>query len=157
MTAKSIRLKYAGITLLVALTDRLLKHLVLTWVEPGRTIALTRFLSVTHLRNTGMAFSLLHGNNELLLILNILIGCLLLFLVLTGTGCCHRERTAYALVLGGAVSNIWDRVFFGGVIDYIDVGFWPVFNVADTAISAGAIILAAGLIFAQRKERHRAS
>jgi signal peptidase II len=50
-------------------------------------------------------------------------------------------RTSYALILGGAISNLVDRFRVGYVIDFIDFRFWPVFNLGDTAITCGIILL----------------
>ena len=146
MSSKYAHYRYLAAALLIASADRVLKHLVVTGVDPGASIRVTRFLSITFLKNTGMAFSILSGNNFLLAAVNIALAAFLLYLVMTPAGRRKScELAAYALVLGGALSNLWDRIFFGGVIDYIDVGFWPVFNLADASISAGAVVLILGI------------
>ncbi|MEW6230066.1 MAG: signal peptidase II, partial [Bacillota bacterium] len=64
-------------------------------------------------------------------------------------------QTGTALVLGGAIGNLIDRVRVGYVIDFIDLRFWPVFNLADAAITVGALVLVYGAV--QRKPGRRSS
>ncbi len=133
---------YALISLGVLGVDRVLKFLVISYIPPASGVQVLPFFRITRVYNTGMAFGLFPGFNTLLIWINILlasvIGCLVF-----GRKVHHgsAEPAAFSLILGGAVSNIWDRIFYGGVIDYIDTGFWPVFNAADAAITAGALII----------------
>lgn len=98
-------------------------------------VELTGFLSLTVVRNPGVAFGL--GTalpTPLLLGVTIGVALLLGWLVFTG----HlQQRFAAALILGGAVANIVDRAGDGSVVDVIDVGWWPTFNLADIAIVTG--------------------
>ncbi|NLB34650.1 MAG: signal peptidase II [Elusimicrobia bacterium] len=131
--------------LAVFLADRFVKHLIYHSMYLGESLEILPFFSVTYLMNTGMAFSILSGNNTLLVLLNILILGFIIFILISGKTSGSLESLAYALVLGGASSNIFDRIFHSGVIDYIDLGFWPVFNIADSAITVGAVLLLIGL------------
>jgi len=63
-------------------------------------------------------------------------------------------RPVLGLVLGGAVGNLIDRLRFGYVTDFIDVGLWPAFNIADSAITIGVILLAYSLLRLTRAEKH---
>jgi len=69
------------------------------------------------------------------------------------------SRAALGAVLGGAVGNLIDRLRFGYVTDFIGVGIWPPFNVADASITVGAVVVFAGsliyLLFSQRQEAKR--
>jgi len=121
--------------------DRFVKHLVYHTMYPGESIEVCPVFSVTYLMNTGMAFSMLTGNNTLLILVNILISGFIVSLLISGKISGILEGIAYSLILGGALSNIWDRIFHSGVIDYIDLGFFPVFNIADSAITIGAVLL----------------
>jgi len=60
-------------------------------------------------------------------------------------------RTALGLILGGIIGNLIDRLRFGGVIDFISLGWWPAFNIADSAIVVGVIIFAYSLLFLAKK------
>lgn len=96
---------------------------------------------ITLVENTGAAFGILQGKTNLLIYMGIVFILIFLFIV-------RREKDkgklvyfSYGLILGGALSNIYDRIFRGFVIDYIDLRIWPVFNIADSCISIGIIIL----------------
>jgi len=84
--------------------------------------------------NTGAAFGILQGSTLFLII----VSCVA---VLAITAYLRYYPFALALILGGTIGNLIDRVFLGHVIDFIDVGFWPVFNIADSANTVGVILL----------------
>ena len=99
-------------------------------------------LHFTLVHNTGAAFGLLK-NQLVLLIATSMSAVVLMFLSL------HRVRSAPAvyrialsLIFSGALGNLIDRIFLGYVIDFIDLRVWPVFNIADSAITIGAVLLA---------------
>ncbi|NPA06279.1 MAG: signal peptidase II [Chloroflexi bacterium] len=130
----------------VALLDQLTKvwirtHLALgevwaPWPEPWR-----RWVRLVHWRNTGAAFGLYQGANDVLLILSILI---ILFVGWHYRNASPRARClrwALALQIGGALGNLWDRFTYGWVTDFIAIGRFPVFNIADIAITFGVLCL----------------
>jgi signal peptidase II len=137
-------LTIAGIVILV---DRLSKWWVLKHMELGESRAVTGFLALTHVQNTGTAFGLFPGNNKALLLLGLMI---LITLLYGARGLSERGglwgALGVALVLGGAIGNIVDRLHYGRVIDFIDFHFWPVFNLADSSITVGTICILIGLI-----------
>ena len=105
------------------------------------------FLYLTHTRNTGGAFSLLQARNHWFIIIAAVAMIALAFAY-------HRSArkdlwvsAALALALGGAIGNLIDRVRYGYVVDFFDVKVWPVFNVADSAITVGILILAWTFLF----------
>ncbi|MGM0440809.1 MAG: signal peptidase II [Elusimicrobiota bacterium] len=125
----------------VFIIDQFLKFLVVVNMKIGESIELLPVLNITYLKNTGMAFSFLQGNNDVLLAVNIGI-IVLLAGVLKFTS--QKDKfaiVAYSLILGGALSNLWDRIFYEGVVDFINLKVWPVFNIADTAITMAALII----------------
>ncbi len=144
----------------IVLLDQLTKLLVLDYlpVNTGKVI-IPGFFNLVHVRNTGMAFSLLAGQGstwrQAFFMVTTLVVLGILFSVYRKLR--HDDywtKTAYALVCGGAGGNLIDRAFRSGeVIDFLDlyVGsyHWPAFNVADSAISIGAVMLAVTLF---RKE-----
>lgn len=127
----------------VFILDRLTKLAVQQYVPLGHSRPLLgSFLQLTHTQNTGAAFSL--GAN---------FGIVFLALELVAVGVIvylHRRvpegevwtRVAMGMVLGGALGNAVDRLASSSVTDFIDLGWWPVFNLADAGIVVGALILA---------------
>ncbi|MFH1768350.1 MAG: signal peptidase II [Candidatus Omnitrophota bacterium] len=98
-------------------------------------------LHITVIPNTGAAFGVLQGCSPLLLSIGVIFVAILLFMLKREKNKSAVEMAAFGLILGGAVSNIFDRIVYGFVIDYIDIRVWPVFNIADTCITIGAAIL----------------
>jgi len=108
---------------------------------------LPQFLNIVHVRNPGVAFGLLQNIPEsyraTLLAATTLLALVLLVFLLTQTQASQRlERWSLALIMGGAVGNLIDRIRLGEVIDFIDAHWadtyhWPAFNVADSCISTG--------------------
>ena len=111
-------------------------------------------LDIRHAMNTDSAFSLLGGHiplapRLLLLLVTAWVGVLIvsLFIAARWKRAGGFERLAWALVLGGALGNAIDRLIRGHVIDFIHVHYWPVFNVADIAITVGVGVM---LLFSWR-------
>ncbi len=99
-------------------------------------------LALEYGENTGAAFGILRGQGALLTVLAALVLAGLLVYYLT----VHEPSTvltaSIGLLLGGAVGNLVDRVRLGYVVDFVEVGVWPNFNLADSAISVGVVLLA---------------
>ena len=116
----------------------------------------TSWFYLTFVQNTGTAFGLFQGNNKALLILAFLILCALLY---GARGLSERGgfwgALGVALVLGGAVGNLMDRIHYGQVIDFLDFRVWPVFNIADSAITVGTVSIMIGLWLRDRPEEIR--
>jgi signal peptidase II len=143
----------------VVLIDQLSKFLVLQYLSPYASVPLIpQVLDLTLVRNSGVAFGLFSGYAPALFtVITISLG--FLFLVANrshGKAVCPRrgspsplqetnvahgtsivDRWALSLILGGAIGNWIDRLRFGAVIDFIDFRIFPVFNIADTAITIG--------------------
>lgn len=135
-------------SLLIVACDQVSKWAVVTTIplHESRPV-LGRFLSLTHTRNTGGAFSLLQANNTFFIVVAAVALVALIYSY-------HRfQRSnllvsgALALALGGAIGNLIDRVRYGYVVDFFDVHFWPIFNVADSAITVGILLLAYHFLF----------
>jgi signal peptidase II len=149
-----------GVAAAVLVIDQITKSWVQDRLADGHTVHLVGSLRLNLTYNSGMAFSRGSG-------LGPVIGVLALVLVVVMLASLRREgspmgRLALGLVIGGAAGNIVDRLFRGGggflrgkVIDFVDAQFWPVFNVADIAVSVGGALLVIGALVAGR--RHRAS
>ena len=121
--------------------DRVLKIWVLHSLEEGESIPVwARVFHLTRVDNTGAAFGLWR-NAPLFLTVVTAVSVLAIFVHLFGAIRSHRRLSrsfsGWALVVGGALGNLYDRIHFGYVIDFIDLRVWPVFNVADSAICLG--------------------
>ena len=137
------------IVAIVAL-DQLTKWMVSTSMTVGQSIDLIPgFFAFTYVRNPGAAFGLL-GNagswGAPVLVAVSVVAVAALSWLLYSVPAAHRwERAAAAAVIGGALGNLYDRVMLGEVIDFLDVYLgawhWPAFNVSDSAISVGVVIL----------------
>lgn len=127
--------------------DQLLKLLVARAIPIGADIVLIPgVLTLTHVRNPGVAFSLLR--EVPLLVPAAIAACLLVLLFAPEARWTRRPyaQPALALLAGGAVGNLIDRVRVGAVIDYVDLHVWPVFNLADAAVTAGTLLLLAVVV-----------
>ncbi len=91
--------------------------------------------------NTGTAFGLFTGNNTFFVVLSLLAIAAISTLMFQSAKKNFLFKICFVLILSGAVSNLIDRVRVGCVIDYIDFRFWPVFNIADSAITVGTAVL----------------
>jgi signal peptidase II len=111
-------------------------------VPPGASfVVLPHLLSVTFLHNTGVAFGLLGGSHPAALIA---LALTILGILFYNKGAWPGTRIGQwglGLMLGGALSNVFDRIRLGYVVDYLDVHLWPVFNLADAALVIGAGLL----------------
>lgn len=91
--------------------------------------------------NKGIAFGLFKEYSHFLNYLIIILILFLFYIIKKDTHKTFSSKIAYGLILGGAFSNLYDRLVYGYVIDYIDLKVWPVFNLADSAITVGVGIL----------------
>jgi signal peptidase II len=125
---------------LVVAVDQVTKQLVATDIAPGDKVGVIPGLDLINTRNTGVAFGALEGGG---LIVAILIGASLALLV--GYFVANRDRPwlwlPVGMLLGGALGNLADRAREGAVIDFIDPIAWPAFNVADSCIVIGVLLL----------------
>jgi signal peptidase II len=144
--------------LLVVAADQLSKFAIRANLSIGESLPQTGFFRLTHIHNTGAAFGIFQNQSLPLTILALVGVGILLFLVIfmyrrfyfLGTA---RGKLALGLILGGTVGNLIDRLSFGYVIDFIDIGIWPAFNIADPSVVIGAIVLAFWLIQLNRSDR----
>ena len=136
----------------VFIADQLTKFAIKGTLRLGESWPAEGFVRLTHGANTGTAFGLLPNQTLFLIFASIIaIGFLAYF---------YRAyalprpilRLAIGLQLGGAFGNLFDRVAFGAVTDFIDVGWWPIFNIADSSICVGMATLIVVLLLFDRKE-----
>ena len=141
----------------VVLIDQLSKFLVLKYLSPQASVTLIpQVLDLTLVRNSGVAFGLFSGYAPALFTV-ITISLVFLFLIVNrahskaSSGASNADRWALSLILGGAIGNWIDRLRFAAVIDFIDFRVWPVFNIADTAITIGVALYFIRVLFAKEK------
>ncbi len=155
------RAYFWGIAALVAAADLLTKHLVFRRLPEGQSapvVVVSGFLRLVHSENRGGVFGLGQGNAAWL-IFGVAAGALVIWFAYSKGGRSILVQGALGLVLAGAVGNVFDRLVFGHVRDFIDVCYWPgkhwpAFNVADSAICIGAGCLAIyALFFAPKTQK----
>jgi signal peptidase II len=124
----------------------LTKYLILQHIPLGESWslfpALARLFKFTHITNTGAAFGMFPqlGGAFMIVAIIVIIAIVLFYHHLPIEN--PWIRLSLGLQLGGALGNLADRLNYGHVIDFVDIGFWPIFNLADLSIVAGVAILA---------------
>jgi signal peptidase II len=154
------RLRWLTLTLVVVFLDRLSKAAIeAKTVEGWRHELIHNFMYLVHNKNPGIAFSIFAGSGSpwvrYLLVAGslVVIGILAWYLV-AASGVSGRAAAGLALLLGGATGNLTDRIVHGAVTDFFEVLFgsyrYPAFNVADSAITIGAILILIDVLFPSR-------
>ena len=133
--------------------DQLTKHIVASQLALDDQVKLIGTLSIHHVQNSGIAFGLFSSATGAVIVLTTFaVGWMLLFFARSGSR--HPVLpVALGLVIGGSVSNLVDRVRLGHVTDFLDFKYWPAFNLADSFIVVGVVILLGALIAADRAPR----
>jgi len=135
--------------------DQLVKILVKVSFSLYESVPIIKpFLYLTYVKNEGIAFGLFQGVTSISIISAIIV-VVGVFVYIMGWRPPAIVAYSLALVAGGAAGNLIDRLIFGGVVDYIDFRFWPVFNLADIAIVVGSLLLMGFLIWESREEGKR--
>ncbi|MBI2852820.1 MAG: signal peptidase II [Chloroflexi bacterium] len=143
--------------ILVVATDQLSKSWVRSFAE-GQTVFRAGIFHIVHSRNSGAAFGMFQDYSVILTVVAILAIFAILALGLffwRRWGVLGGEvgKIALGLILGGTAGNLTDRLLFGSVTDFIDLRFWPSFNVADSAITIGVILFIFSLAFLGKAEK----
>jgi signal peptidase II len=145
-----------GLVVLAAgVADQLTKHLVSSRLELGDEVTVTGGFTIHHVQNTGIAFGLLAG--AAWLVVPLTTAAIVWMLVFFGrSGARHPVLpVGLGLILGGSISNLVDRIRLGHVTDFLDVRYWPAFNLADTFIVVGVAVLLGALLAADREPPRR--
>lgn len=150
------RLRWLWLTLGIVVLDRVTKAWFEAQTPEGwRYEVVRRLIYLVHSQNPGIAFSLFADSPSKWVRAALIVGALLVigalaWLLVTGQGGA-KACAGIAFLLGGAAGNVTDRILHGGVTDFLEVWIgsyrWPAFNVADSAITIGAILLMADLIW----------
>ena len=122
----------------VLLLDQLTKYLVAGSFVMGVSRQVIPGLSLTYVLNTGTLWGLMQDANTLFILLSVLaLGFLAYY---RGAFRTPLQQLCFSLLLAGIMGNRIDRVVHGAVIDFIDLGWWPVFNIADSALTIGILV-----------------
>src|SRR5829696_2918772 len=136
--------------------DQLTKWIVSNELALGEEVDVVGPLSIHHVHNSGIAFGLFATATPIVIVLTgIAVAWMLVFFARSG-GRHPILPVALGFLLGGSVSNLIDRVRLGHVTDFLDLRYWPAFNLADSFIVAGVAILIGALLLADREPRRHA-
>jgi signal peptidase II len=143
------RLKWLGLSLLALILDQASKLVIASSMQLYQSIPITSFFKLTYVRNTGAAFSFLSDAGGWQRWLFAVLAILISIIIAVWLTRLKKQETllavALSLILGGAMGNLIDRLAYGYVIDFLDVYYqtwhWPAFNVADSAITLGVMLM----------------
>jgi signal peptidase II len=163
MTGKDSRGWLLLLSALIVAADRVTKWLVSTRLELGDNLqVIPHIFAISHVENPGAAFSLFNDSSSpgrvrwMLLIFSLLAAVAVLVALMKLGRRITATSVALALILGGALGNAYDRMRFGYVIDFLEVHIihyhWPDFNVADSAIVVGGILLLFDALFPGKEQ-----
>ena len=138
------------VAVLTLVIDQISKLAVMTSLRPGESwnpvAALERWVSLTYVTNTGAAFGLFPDYGVVFMVIAVVVIATIIFYYRHLPGDQWLVQASLGLQLGGALGNLLDRLQHGHVIDFIDFKIWPVFNVADSSVFVGVVILAFHLL-----------
>lgn len=142
-------LKWLWLSVLAIILDQASKQIIVSYMHLYQSIAVTPFFNLTYVQNTGAAFSFLSDaggwQRWFFAVLAFIVSIVLTIWLARLKDNETLLAISLALILGGAIGNLIDRVSYGYVIDFLDVYYqswhWPAFNVADSAISLGVTLM----------------
>ncbi|MEA3328672.1 MAG: signal peptidase II [Candidatus Omnitrophota bacterium] len=135
------------ISVLVLALDQLTKRLISIYFYLGQSQPIIKnIFHLTLVHNKGVAFGLFCQKAALFVFISSIVIILIVVSFPKIKGRCLLLKTGLSLILGGALGNLIDRLVFGYVIDFLDFRIWPVFNIADSAITIGAGLLVLHLL-----------
>ena len=145
----------AVISMLVIILDQYTKHLIIQSFALYESLDIIQnYVTIVHARNKGIAFGIFAAQGSgtqtiLLIITSCLAIAFIFYLVSSLKGKQLYATITLSFILGGAIGNLIDRIRWGEVVDFIDLHWhryhWPAFNVADSAISLGLVLLIIGM------------
>ena len=150
-------LALAAVAAAAVVADQVTKHIVSSQLALDDQVKVIGPLSIHHVQNSGIAFGLFSSATAVVIVLTgLAVGWMLVFFARSGAR--HPVLpVALGLVIGGSVSNLVDRVRLGHVTDFLDLKWWPAFNLADSFIVVGVAILLAALVAADHPRAHSRS
>ena len=146
-------LSLAAIAIAAVVADQVTKHVVAANLRLGEELHVVGPFAIRHVRNSGIAFGLFSNATPVVIVVTaIAVAWMLVYFARSGAR--HPVLpVALGLVIGGSVSNLADRVRLGFVTDFLDLRYWPSFNLADSFIVIGVGILLGALVWAEREPK----
>lgn len=152
--------RWLWLSLATLLADRATKECIERYTPPYyRFELIPHFAALVHSTNTGMAFGFFDGapmkwiSIFLMLVAAAVVAALVWWLLVARSGT-PLAHASLALIAGGAAGNLWDRLLHGGVTDFVELHagsfVWPAFNLADSAITVGALLILGELFLGER-------
>lgn len=135
--------------------DQVSKRIITSWLDLGESWPSEGFFRITYGTNSGTAFGLFPNHTTLLIVVSLVAIGFLFYFYRAHAMPSLLLRFAIGLQLGGAFGNLIDRVLNGKVVDFIDVGPWPIFNLADSSIVVGIFILMAVFLLTKESTEER--
>jgi signal peptidase II len=149
---------YYFIAIIALVLDQFSKWLIASNMKVGQSIELIpNFLYITYTRNTGAAWSILEGQMWFFYLVTVIVLVIVVYYMQKYGRFKPLLGTALGLVIGGTLGNFFDRLIHGSVVDFIHVYLgsysYPVFNIADSSLVIGAILILLYTLFDQKKEK----
>jgi signal peptidase II len=152
------RTQWAALVLVVVAAvaaDQATKHIVTSSLAVGDRVEIVGPFSIHHVQNSGIAFGLFASATAIVIVLTVL-AVIWMLTFFARSGARHPVLpVGLGLILGGSISNLLDRIRLGYVTDFIDIGPWPAFNLADSFIVAGVAVLVTTLLAVDRPAASR--
>ena len=153
-----INIVYAAVAAFILAADQLVKLFITRNFELYESFgSIGRIVDFVHVRNTGAAFSIMSGKVEILSVISIVF-CVGVLVYWIKTRPVHPLLcTSLSMLAAGALGNAIDRIFRGYVVDFISLAFvdFPVFNIADMAITVGAVLIIIYVMFFDRENKNK--
>lgn len=147
---------YFLIIIAVIVLDQIIKKAVVAAMSLYESIPVIQdIFHITYIHNTGAAFSIMEGRISVLILLPLvmIIGAVIFMLIMRKKG--HPVlMTSVALIAGGGIGNLIDRIALGYVVDYLDFRVFPIFNLADIAVCVGCGLLIVYVLFIDGKQKN---
>ena len=143
--------------IIVFLLDQLSKNIVTNIFKDGKIWPEDSPIRLAYVTNSGSAFGLFQNATLFLTIASIIGICFLIYLYYYKANSKPILRFALGLMVGGALGNLFDRVYQGYVVDFIGVWWWPWFNIADSSVSIGTFILVTVLLIFDKSKQPKIS
>ena len=145
----------AIVALAAVAADQITKHVVASSIALDSAVDLVGPFSIRHVQNSGIAFGLFSSATVIVIVLTtVAVAWMLVFFARSGAR--HPALpVALGLLIGGSVSNLVDRVRLGYVTDFLDLRWWPAFNLADASIVVGVAVLLGSLLLSDRSQSPR--
>jgi len=148
-------LSLALVTVAAVVADQVTKHVVSSQLSLDEEVAIIGPFSIHHVQNSGIAFGLFPDATAAVIVLTtVAVAWMLVFFARAGAR--HPVLpVALGLLLGGSISNLADRLRLGHVTDFLDLRYWPAFNIADVCIIVGVVLLVGTMLAGERSPRRR--